>query len=55
VLPFLPSVGPDEIRRLTEDKAFDIGPMRHRLGVNPMPLDVGLALVGFPQGPFTHA
>ena len=43
-LPFLPRIGADEIRRLTEDKAFDIGPMVAQLGVHPMPLDRGLAL-----------
>ncbi len=41
-LPFLPRIGADEIRRLTEDKAFDIGPMRRLLGVTPMPLEEGL-------------
>ncbi|MXP63324.1 NADH-ubiquinone oxidoreductase [Roseomonas sp. M0104] len=43
LLPFLPTIGPDEIRRLTEDKAFDITPMRERLGVTPRPLAEGLA------------
>jgi nucleoside-diphosphate-sugar epimerase len=43
LLPFLPRVGPDEIRRLTEDKAFDIGPMRRALGVRPRSLADGLA------------
>lgn len=43
LLPGLPAIGADEIRRLTEDKAFDIGPMRARLGVQPMPLAEGLA------------
>ena len=33
----------DEIRRLTEDKAFDIGPMRAVLRVEPVPLAEGLA------------
>ena len=42
-LPFLPRIGADEIRRLLEDKAFDIAPMRTKLGVNPLPLDAGLA------------
>jgi len=42
-LPGLPQVGADEIRRLTEDKAFDIGPMRSLLGVSPRPLTEGLA------------
>ena len=39
----LPVVTPEEIRRLTEDKAFSIGPMRTRLGVSPIPLPQGLA------------
>ena len=43
-LPFLPSIGPDELRRLLEDKAFDIAAMRARLRVQPMPLEAGLAL-----------
>lgn len=42
-LPGLRRVGADEIRRLTEDKAFDIGPMRATLGVQPMSLQEGLA------------
>ena len=33
-----------EIRRATEDKAFDIGPMRNRLGVSPRPFEEGLRL-----------
>jgi uncharacterized protein YbjT (DUF2867 family) len=44
LLPFLPRIGADEIRRLTEDKAFPIGPMSTTLGVTPIPLDQGLAL-----------
>lgn len=44
-LPFLPRVGPDEIRRLTEDKAFPIAPMLARLGVIPRSLDAGLATI----------
>ncbi|NMJ43799.1 NAD(P)H-binding protein [Roseomonas sp. JC162] len=47
-IPGLPRIGADEIRRLTEDKAFDIGPMRRLLGVEPIPLDQGLALT-FPR------
>jgi uncharacterized protein YbjT (DUF2867 family) len=35
---------PAEIRRLLEDKAFDIGPMRTELGVKPIPLATGLSL-----------
>ena len=42
-LPFLPSVSADEIRRLQEDKAFDIGAMSAILGVQPIPLADGLA------------
>jgi uncharacterized protein YbjT (DUF2867 family) len=44
IIPGLPRVSADEIRRLTEDKAFDIGPMRERLGVVGRPLEDGLAL-----------
>jgi nucleoside-diphosphate-sugar epimerase len=40
----LPTVQPEEIRRLMEDKAFDIGPMLGVLGVTPMLLADGLAL-----------
>ncbi len=40
----LPRVRPEEIRRLVEDKAFDIGPMRQMLGVEPISLAEGLAL-----------
>jgi uncharacterized protein YbjT (DUF2867 family) len=43
-IPGLPKIGAAEIRRLLEDKAFDIGPMRDELGVTPMPLAEGLAL-----------
>jgi nucleoside-diphosphate-sugar epimerase len=42
-LPFLPRIGAEEIRRLTEDKAFDITAMRETLGVHPIPLAEGLA------------
>jgi nucleoside-diphosphate-sugar epimerase len=38
----LPRIGPDEIRRLTEDKAFDVTEMRVRLGVAPRSLEEGL-------------
>lgn len=41
-LPFLPRIGGDEIRRLAEDKAFDIAPMRATLDVDPRPLAAGL-------------
>ena len=42
-LPRLPAIGPAEIRRLLEDKAFDIGPMRDLLGIEPISLEEGLA------------
>lgn len=43
-IPGLPRIGADEIRRLTEDKDFDISPLRARLGIDPLPLARGLAL-----------
>ena len=43
-LPGLPRIGADEIRRLTEDKAFAIGDMRRILGIEPIALAEGLAL-----------
>jgi len=43
LLPGVPRIRADEIRRLTEDKAFDIGPMRCILGLEPIPLTTGLA------------
>jgi nucleoside-diphosphate-sugar epimerase len=43
-LPFLPRIEAAEIRRLTEDKAFDIAPARAALGFAPRPLEEGLAL-----------
>jgi nucleoside-diphosphate-sugar epimerase len=42
VLPLVPTVRPAEIRRLLEDKAFDIAPMVAALGVRPMALPDGL-------------
>lgn len=42
-LPGTPEVSPGEIRRLLEDKAFDIFPMIEILGVRPMPFAEGLA------------
>jgi nucleoside-diphosphate-sugar epimerase len=39
----LPTIQPEEIRRLVEDKAFDIEPMRAILGVEPISLADGLA------------
>ncbi len=43
-LPGLPRVRFAEIRRLVEDKAFDVGPMREALGVTPRGLAEGLAI-----------
>ena len=43
LLPFLPTVRASELRRLTEDKGFDTGPMRAELGVVPRSLEAGLA------------
>ncbi|HYF06171.1 MAG TPA: NAD(P)H-binding protein [Acetobacteraceae bacterium] len=48
-IPGLPSIGADEVRRLLEDKAFDITPMRAELGVEPIPLEQGLALTFPPR------
>lgn len=48
LLPMLPErlrVTPDEVRRLTEDKAFEIDDMRRLLGVEPMPFRDGIAQV----------
>jgi len=45
----LPRIEPEEVRRLLEDKAFDIGEMRSELGVDPIPLQEGLALTFAPQ------
>ena len=42
-IPRMPTIRPAEIRRLLEDKAFDVGPMRATLGVEPIPLEEGLA------------
>jgi nucleoside-diphosphate-sugar epimerase len=42
-LPGTPKVSRGEIRRLLEDKAFDISPMIEILGVRPMPFAEGLA------------
>ena len=35
-LPLIPAISPAEIRRLLEDKAFDIGAMTETLGVHPI-------------------
>ena len=42
-VPGVPSIKAAEIRRLAEDKSFDIDAMQRRLGVSPMSLDDGLA------------
>lgn len=42
-LPGLPRIRRDEVRRLTEDKDFDIAPLRQRLGLEPMSFPEGLA------------
>lgn len=42
LLPFLPRIRRDEVRRLSEDKAFPIDDMKRRLGVEPIPLAEGL-------------
>jgi uncharacterized protein YbjT (DUF2867 family) len=49
LLPVVPTIRPSEIRRLLEDKAFDISPMVAALGVQPMALQDGLARTFTPQ------
>ena len=49
-LPGLRRVSAAEIRRLTEDKAFDIAPMLATLGVKPMSLREGLCRTFAPHG-----
>jgi uncharacterized protein YbjT (DUF2867 family) len=44
----LRTVQPEEIRRLVEDKAFDIAPMRDLLRIEPVSLTEGLALTFTP-------
>ena len=43
LLPMLPTIRAAEIRRLTEDKNFDIGPMLEELDVQPVDIEEGLA------------
>ena len=43
LLPFLPTIRPAEMRRLLEDKAFDIAPAAGKLGLRPTALPAGLA------------
>jgi nucleoside-diphosphate-sugar epimerase len=42
-IPLLPRIHPAEIRRLMEDKSFDVRPMIDTLGFTPMTLGEGLA------------
>ncbi len=49
LMPVLPTIGRDEIRRLLEDKAVDIGPMTARLGVHPLALRDGLCKSGLQE------
>ena len=42
-IPMLPGVDPAEIRRLLEDKSFDVRPMIETLGFTPISLQEGLA------------
>ena len=42
-IPVLPRIRPSEIRRLAEDKNFDVRPMIELLGIEPIPLSEGLA------------
>lgn len=44
VVPGIPTIRRGEIRRLLEDKAFDIGPMAALLGFRPIGLEAGLAM-----------
>ncbi len=43
LVPGIPTIRTDEIRRLGEDKTFPIDDMRRRLGVEPIDLSTGLA------------
>jgi len=42
-IPLMPGVDPAEIRRLLEDKSFDVRPMIETLGFTPISLQEGLA------------
>ena len=42
-------IGPAEIRRLLEDRAFDIAPLRAELGIEPISLRAGLATMRAPR------
>ncbi|MFT9087707.1 MAG: NADH-ubiquinone oxidoreductase [Acetobacter okinawensis] len=54
-IPGLPRIGPDEIRRLLENKNFDITPMRTMLGVAPIGLAEGLHHTFFAAGQPPHS
>jgi hypothetical protein len=43
-VPKLPNIGADEIRRLGEDKAFDVMPMFSKLGLRGISLVEGLKM-----------
>lgn len=43
VVPGIPTIGIDEVRRLSEDKTFSIDQMHRRLGVVPIDIPTGLA------------
>jgi len=43
VVPGIPTIRIDEVRRLSEDKTFPIDDMRRRLGVEPIDIPTGLA------------
>lgn len=49
LVPGLPRIQASEIRRLTENKNFDIGPMQQRLGIEPVSLEQGLTHLLSPQ------
>ena len=44
IFPQIPSISPAELRRLTEDKAFDITDMQRYLGVFPLGIREGLLM-----------
>jgi nucleoside-diphosphate-sugar epimerase len=43
LMPGIPTIGIPEVRRLLEDKSFDISDMRRRLGIEPLGLEAMLA------------
>jgi len=45
VVPGIPTIKIDEVRRLSENKTFPIDDMRHRLGVEPIDIPTGLARI----------